>query len=85
MVNSINSHLLFPSHDISDEELLDNKFISDEFYEEKKEQKKPLPKKAYLAMSNLTGLQKLYSLWRRYAEVGEVPEGYTPLINALSS
>ena len=65
------------------EDLLDDKFISDEFYQEKNKQKKPLPKKAYLAMSSQTGLQKLHYLWKRYVDVGEVPEGYTPLINAF--
>ncbi len=67
------------------ENLLDENFVNESFYEENaKSKRKPTSKKAYLAMSSQTGLKKLYSLWKRYVDFNEIPDGYTPLINAFN-
>ncbi|WHI44624.1 S8 family peptidase [Microbulbifer sp. VAAF005] len=57
--------------------LIEDKFQSDIFFSKsEKKDIKPVKKFAYLAMSNISGLKLLHSIWKEYKENNKLPIGY---------
>lgn len=64
--------------------LVAERFEDEHFYDlNKKKQKKPVKKNAYLTMSNLAGLKKLRSMWGKYVETKQIEYGYSGLRDAF--
>lgn len=69
--------------EVLSQSIVDREYRDENFFYEKKGEKKTVVKNAYLAMSNQAGLQRLLTMWRRFVNSGRIDDGYAPLKQAF--
>lgn len=81
--NLVDSLARVQGFEVLSQSIVDRDFQDEIYYEEKKDERKPVTKNAYLAMSNQTGLHRLLTMWKRFVTTGQIENGFTPLRDAF--
>ena len=81
--NLIDSLARVKGFEVLSQSIVDRDFQDEIYYEEKKGERKPVTKNAYLAMSNQAGLHRLLTMWKRFVTTGQIEVGFAPLRDAF--